>query len=338
MAALLCYGIVWANHQSVSDECTGIRIEILNADSTTFVNKKGVLKELQTLGYSPVGKKLSEINTEKIEQSLTSSEYFENVECVLLNDGTLLIKVRQMIPIMRVFDGCDSYYVNINGKRMHASAKYYNDVPVVQGHFTHKFSPLTLVPLIQYVQNDKALSTLVTMYSVRDSNNIFVIPCIRGHVVNMGNVQNVENKFAKLLKFYREVMPVKGWMTYDTISLKWDHQIVASKRIKTEKQEESYDPNDDEQAPDLSTILVGSNMKSDPKTLDSERPKATEEKPEVKKKEDKKDDKKESSTKSESKKSDNKGDKKKSESQKKEAKHDSAKTSSDKVKNAFKKK
>lgn len=315
---MLCYGIVWANRQTANDVCTGIRIDILNADSTTFVTKKGILKELQTLGYNPVGKKLTEINTDQMERDLGGYEYLEDVECVILNDKSLHIKVRQMIPVMRIFDGEDSYYINIKGKKMHASAKYFNDVPVVEGHFSHKYSPLSLLPIIQYVEKDPELSALVTMYSVRDSNNIFIVPCIHGHVVNFGKPENVENKFAKLLKFYREVLPLKGWMTYDTISLKWDYQVVGSRRHKLTKLEEEYDPNDDEQAPDLGTILVDAKMKSDPGSNDS----APQPSPSKAKKEE--------PTKKSS-------DKKKNEEVKKAPEEKAARNSADKVKNAFKK-
>ena len=52
-------------------------------------------------------------------------------------------------------------------------------------------------------------------------------------------------------------MPAKGWDTYDTISVKWNHQVVATKRNKAVRQEWVYDPADDEAAPDMETMGVG---------------------------------------------------------------------------------
>lgn len=256
LTVLLSSGIIWANRQAKDEVCKGVVIDISNADSLSFVTKGGILKELSLLDMRIEGEKLAHIDTEAIEHGLERSEYLENVECSILNNGMILIQATQMVPIMRIFDGSDSYYVNRFGKRMHATAKYHIDVPVVEGHFTRDFSPLALVPLITYVQQDKMLNSLVTMYSVRDSSNIFIVPCIYGHVVNIGNVHDLDNKFAKLKQFYREVMPVKGWLTYDTISVKWNHQIVATRHNKAAKEEVSYNPDDDEQAPDLGTILI----------------------------------------------------------------------------------
>ena len=58
------------------------------------------------------------------------------------------------------------------------------------------------------------------------------MPVIRGHVVNLGDTSLIANKFDRLKVFYREVMPVKGWNFYDTVSVKWRGQIVASRREK----------------------------------------------------------------------------------------------------------
>ena len=51
-------------------------------------------------------------------------------------------------------------------------------------------------------------------------------------------------------------MPKRGWNAFDTISVKWDHQVVATRRLKAAPQTiESY-PEDDEQAPDIQTMDV----------------------------------------------------------------------------------
>ena len=161
-----------------------------------------------------------------------------------------------MITVMRVFDGLQSYYVNRKGKRMSATAQYHVDVPVVQGHFNAQFSPVKLLPLIDYVNSDESLSALVTMYSVRDSNNVYIVPCILGHVVNIGHIDNLDNKFAKLREFYTKVMPEKGWLYYDTISLKFSHQVVATRRVKAVKSDFDWANQPDEADADIETMMV----------------------------------------------------------------------------------
>ena len=257
MAVALTAGILWARGKSHSEICNAVDVVVLNDDSTAFVTPQGVLSDLKGQGVKVVGKRMAEINASEIEEALLLSPYLEKADVVKCQDGRLLITVSQLLPVLRVFDGENSYYVNRMGKRMEATANYHCDAPVVRGHFTRQYPVTRLLPLIDYVEQDSLLRSLVTMYSVQDTNNIIIVPAMSGHVVNIGNASGFENKFAKLKLFYKEVMPKRGWNTYDTISVKWNHQIVATRRFKKVVQKPEYDPNDDEQAPDIQTITTG---------------------------------------------------------------------------------
>ena len=258
LAVALTTGILWARDKSKGELCTSIDVEVVNADSTSFVTPQGVLSDLKGQGIKLVGKHMGDIDASDIEEALKLSPYLENADIVKCQDGRLLIRVNQLVPVLRVFDGDNSYYVNRMGKRMEANRYYHCDVPVVQGHFTKRYPETRLLPLINYVENDSLLRSLVTMYCVRDTNNIIIVPQISGHVINIGDASGFENKFAKLKLFYNQVLPKKGWNTYDTISVKWNHQIVATRRVKAVEPVFEYNPEDDEQAPDIQTMTVGS--------------------------------------------------------------------------------
>lgn len=257
LAVALTVGILWAREKSRGELCTAVDVEVVNADSTSFVTPQGVLTDLKSQGIKIVGKHMGDINASDIEEALKVSPYLENADIVKCQNGKVLIRVSQLVPVMRVFDGEDSYYLNKAGKRMAATTYYHCDVPVVQGHFTRKYPATRLLPLIDYVESDSLLHSLVTMYQVRDTNNIILVPNISGHVVNIGNADGFDNKFAKLKLFYREVLPKRGWNTYDTISVKWNHQIVATRRIKAVEEVLPDHSEDDEQAPDIETMTVG---------------------------------------------------------------------------------
>lgn len=256
MLAIIIVAGVWSNRQASDAVCKCVEVEITNSDSSVFVTRQNILNELKRLDINPLGQRFADINTLKIEQVLNQSEYLENVDCVIANNSTLQIRATQLVPVMRVFDGLQSYYVNRKGKRMSATAQYHVDVPVVQGHFNAQFSPVKLLPLIDYVNSDESLSALVTMYSVRDSNNVYIVPCILGHVVNIGHIDNLDNKFAKLREFYTKVMPEKGWLYYDTISLKFSHQVVATRRVKAVKSDFDWANQPDEADADIETMMV----------------------------------------------------------------------------------
>ena len=269
--------------------CSAIEVEVINADSTSFVTPQGVLSDLKGQGIEVIGQHMGEIDASSIEEALRKSPYLENADCVKCQDGRLLIRVSQLVPVMRVFDGDASYDVNRAGKRMGASSFYHCDVPVVQGHFTRKYPATRLLPLIDFIEKDSLLHSLVTMFQVNDTNNIIIVPNFSGHVVNIGNATGFENKFAKLKLFYGEVLPKKGWNTYDTISVKWDHQVVATKRVKAVQKILDVDPADDEQAPDFQTMALGAapatqqeKKKEEPKQEEAKKEETKKDKPAAK--------------------------------------------------------
>ncbi len=294
---LMIGGIYWARGKSRDVKCTGIKVEVVNEDNLPFVTPEAVKEELKRNHLSVLNKPLWQVDVDKVEMTLTRSPYIEHADCMLTPEGVLLVRVSQIVPVVRVFDGEDSYYLNKNGKRMEARHDYHANVPIIKGHFTKKFPATRLLPLVNFVNNDSAWSSLVTMYSVRDSNNIYLVPSIHGHIINFGSVSNIENKFAKLQLFYKKVMPQRGWMTFDTISVKWDHQVVATRRAKRVETVVEYTAEDDEAEADMETVTMGDvPAKAEPdkkkeETKKKEEPKKKAE-PEKKKEEKKKPDKK----------------------------------------------
>lgn len=174
-----------------------------------------------------------DFNTLACQDMLGDINRVERVKCLILNDGTLLITVDPIDPVARVFEPKGSVYVNAEGKRVDALAAYHVDVPVVT--LTHRADSATvgyLMPLLRAVKANADANAIVSTIRIDRRGDIIIIPNIIGHVINFGDTTLIDNKFARLRTFYRDVMPTRGWNAYDTISVKWRGQIVATRRDK----------------------------------------------------------------------------------------------------------
>lgn len=192
---------------------------------------------------------MNSINTQNIEKYLGKLSNFESVNCMLSSGGILKVKVKPLVPVMRVFVGDNSYYINKDGKHIASSSEFFTDVPVVTGSFSREFPPTAVLPLIRHIEKDPFLRDLTSMVVARDARNLIIVPRVFGHVVNMGDTSDIAEKSRALSLFYRKVMPYKGWQEYDTISVKFRDQIVATRRDKTrlnhgEEYIEETDPED----------------------------------------------------------------------------------------------
>lgn len=260
---LLAYLVVALNQSSgrASERvCAGLRIAVNDTASLRFVTAAELGRELGSLPVSAKGMRLSDIYTDSIELLFSAIDKIEDVEAVRLTDGYIHVTVNPMRPVIRVFDSKGSYYVNRQGKRISADARYHVDVPVVQNNCRDtSFRITSLLPLVDHISNDSLLNSLVSMIKVESPTDVLLVPIIRGQVINFGTPDNFESKFGRISRMYAEVMPVKGWNYYDTLSVKWNGQVVATRRQKA-LPAPRFAPDEDEAEAEISTMLAGENV------------------------------------------------------------------------------
>lgn len=234
--ALLCYvalAFAYARNENDSRICRDIDLRIEGNTLPDSILRQGVKAQLAKYKAPAVGAPVGKINLQKLENYLGHFSNFESVECSFNPDNRLRITIEPIRPEVRVFvENGHSYYVNRAGKRIEADAEFFIDVPVLLvSAKTEKYLPSALA-VIRYAAADKELNRLISAYKIDGPNDIIMLPRIQGHVVNFGDSTRLEDKRAALLTAYRRILPAKGWNRYDTISVKFSRQIVASRRDK----------------------------------------------------------------------------------------------------------
>ena len=267
LAAYLAASLIFIATAQDTQLCRAVEITVEGESDNpngprSFVTSAELARELDSLPAKAPGTALAAINTQEIRKHLLGLDKIENVEVVSLTDGTIRIDVTPIIPVARIFDGRESYYINRVGKRVSADARYHKDVPIIEGHFDSSdttFTPKTLLPLLSYISNDSVWNSYISMIKVQSPTDVILVPIIREHVINFGSPSNFADKFSRLQRFYTEVLPRQGWEKYDTLCLKWDGQLVASKRRRSVAKVNTVDF-EDEESVDTGTMLAGDDV------------------------------------------------------------------------------
>lgn len=216
--------------------CTGFdggAVEVVDAAKTGFVTSKAITA--QTLRMMDcdtiVDLRYDKVDLADVQRQLNALDNIERAEVVRLANDRLRVRVWPMHPVARIWpEGGRSYYLNREGKRIVASARYRLDVPQISGVFDSARSELCLMPLIDALAADPDMDRYITHIDATDTTSILLVPSVRGHIIDFGSASDAQGKIERLRSFYRQVLPVKGWEYYDTISLKYDGQIVATRR------------------------------------------------------------------------------------------------------------
>ena len=233
LAAYLVVIIPFSLEDNASTPLRGMEIAVIDPDSIGFVTAADVNAELDSLPSRITGVPRCSINTRDIECSLRSLDRINTASCVVLNNGVLRLEVSPMNPVARIFDNTGaSYYVSAGSKRIAADIRYHIDVPIVSADFDSISQAAAVLPVLDYIKNDPTADALVSAVKIDARGDIILVPIIRGHVINFGDNSDIHNKWERLKVIYREVMPVKGWEYYDTLSVKWRGQVVATRRTK----------------------------------------------------------------------------------------------------------
>ncbi len=238
-----------------------VKIFINDTDSTRFVTRQEVSALVNDYFVPSTGLSLvpSQVKTLDVEHLLNGIDNIEYARCTRRANDRLWVEVTPMRPVARIFDGKQSYYINREGKRLTASLRYRCDVPVVQGDPANIGSVVNLLPLMDYVNSSEARRELVTAYCIEPDGDVVLVPPFRGHVINFGSpTADIANKFDRLITMYRDVIPVKGWDFYDTLSVKYRNQVVATRRKPRQRDPLLVlDPEGDAaDAPDLSSMTI----------------------------------------------------------------------------------
>lgn len=235
---LMLYLVIafWVSAGETTPEgfCSSVSIDVEAAPGAEgFVTAEEIAAELDGFPSHALETELALIDTHLLHRQLLGMDKLEDASVVRYTDGSIRIKVVPIVPVARVFDGPDSYYVNRSGKRVDAGPRFRKNVPLIKGHFSREdttFTPSSLIPLLDILTHDSIWSSYISMVEVKGPRDIILVPSIREHVINLGDLSDLPLKLERLTKFYNSVLRAQGWEKYDTISLKWRGQIVATKR------------------------------------------------------------------------------------------------------------
>lgn len=204
----------------------------------TLLNKARVQKIVRAhLGFDPAISNIKNIDFRSLEEHLEAHKYIKSASVYLNGKHELKILVQTRMPIARVKTAKADYYVARDGTRMPLGNYPTIRVPLVTGHLKYihgkdkaaKASYPQFVQLLNKIKADALLEALIEQIDISPNGKVVFIPKLGSERIIFGNLDEQEEKLAKLIKYYKWGKREDGWDQYAYLNLEYKNQIALGK-------------------------------------------------------------------------------------------------------------
>ncbi len=230
-----------------------LRININTDEGNFFVTSAEVEEAVYHMGYVTGGVKMRNINIRSLEDFFDSYPYIAKSQVFSTIGGELIIEIKQRVPVLRIFqENNDSYYMDEKGLLMPVSEDFTSHVPVANGainapynlYYGINYASLNddekkqknkkllhdLHVIITELRKDELWNAQFNQIYVDDKAEFELVPRVGNHTITLGNIEAIDKKLRKLKIFYFKGLEKTGWNEYRNINLKFENQVVCTKK------------------------------------------------------------------------------------------------------------
>jgi cell division protein FtsQ len=237
LAALLVL-IGFAEREQHETAVKEISISIDNVNDNHFIDEEDVRRLMQFKNENLIGASIGNISLKEIEKKIKADKFIEDAELYSDLKGNLLVNVEVRRPIARIIrnDGSDGYIAE-DGTVMPVSDKFTSRVVLISGLYVRNLlaqqnlnaseEGKQLLEILEIIREDDFLRAQIAQLDIDSKMNIDMLQQVGGEVIEFGKPEKIESKFSKLMIYYKEILPTKGWGKYKRVNLEYEGQIVA---------------------------------------------------------------------------------------------------------------
>jgi cell division protein FtsQ len=216
----------FADYRGKNRKVEDVVIKFLG-DNNLYLTEDAVNKLLIQNYGSVKNRDKEQVVLNTIEEIIESNPMVKNAQVYFSVDGELISEIVQRKPIGRV-EGVNRFYLDDSGKRMPLSKYHSARVPIITGKITGKSLEDAYV-ILNYIYKDDFLRKNVIGIHIKDEGDYQLKLRVEEFVVNLGDVENLDEKFKNFMAFYLKATKDKTLENYAAVSLEFDNQVVCTK-------------------------------------------------------------------------------------------------------------
>ena len=234
---------VYFYYEHINSKLDNVKINIVRSGENGFVDKDKVYDIVNK--HLPDSVKIKNVYKEVIEDELLQNPWISEVDVFITIEGDLVVNIHEAEPFLRVFPkGKRGFYLDKKGNIIPLGNKYAPRVKVANGYFgfnkikghnnifdtVYRSKVLkNILSLALKVDEYPFVKALAGEFYYNSKGEFNIVPLFGTDVINIGNVEDLDEKLTNLTLFYKKALIYEGWNKYKEVNVKYKNQIVCTK-------------------------------------------------------------------------------------------------------------
>lgn len=248
LVAYIAVAAIYCNREKQQIICRNLQIIVEDSAELEFVNSDIVRRTLSDNNIAYSGLPIDQIDLFAVEECIRAYPYVSDANAYTSLEGTLNIRLRQRVPMLRVVSDNDhNFYVDSTLQVIEPVAHYIHPVPIVSGSvpleiandqfgtidekkFTKDLKLLhNIINFVGQVNKEPFLRELIVQIYFEPDGQVMLLPRIGSQRIRFGAIgaEDQESKLYKLQEFYRRSFGQGWWQTTREIDLRFKNQVVC---------------------------------------------------------------------------------------------------------------
>jgi cell division protein FtsQ len=237
LAVVVVGFIAFVERKETEKQYRAMEVYVQGISDVYFVDEAEVLQLLENeFPELKAGKPMAGISLRQIEEKVENHSFVKNAEVFKDLKGNVMVKIEQYRPVARIVRPLAAHgYISAEGVVLPTSPRYTTRVITLEGALADELlrqENLTkeygdLMELIRFIEQDTFWSAQIASLEMNRNKEIKMYQQVGKQVIEFGKPIQIEEKFKKIALFYKEILPTKGWNTYDRVNVKYKDQIIC---------------------------------------------------------------------------------------------------------------
>lgn len=224
----LVTGLGVARGLDTERSCRQLDIIVSDSAERQIVSRGELVRLMKTNDCYPVGKRLRNISTDRIEDLVTDHPMVRTAECYPTSEDHIVVVLHQRVPLLKVVTEAGTYYIDTDREPMPVRESVTEEVLRVGGHVGERMAREELADFAEWLQDNRYWNRRIRAVRVVDQKHIYLVQQQGEPVILIGEMQGYERRLRKLRTFME-----KGWPglpdkpQYKELDIRFKDQVIG---------------------------------------------------------------------------------------------------------------